>query len=94
MRLKFKIAILLPILLTNVGCSKSDKVTFHTLDFTFDTYYNDTYFLNNNRDVHEGLALASHAMALSTFNGDTDYTVRSKYLREYWENIHFDNRDS
>lgn len=91
MRLKFKIAILLPILLTNVGCSKSDKVTFHTLDFTFDTYYNDTYFLNNNRDVHEGLALASHAMALSTFNGDADYTVRSKYLREYWENIHFDN---
>lgn len=91
MRLKFKIAILLPILLTNVGCSKSDKVTFHTVDFTFDTYYNDTYFLNNNRDVHEGLALASHAMALSTFNGDADYTVRSKYLREYWENIHFDN---
>ena len=91
MRLKFKIAILLPILLTNVGCSKSYKVTFHTDDFTFDTYYNDTYFLNNNRDVHEGLALASHAMALSTFNGDADYSVRSKYLREYWENIHFDN---
>ena len=91
MRLKFKIVILLPLILSNVGCSKSDKITFQSDDFTFDTYYNDDYFLADNHDVHEGIALASHAMALATFNGDEDYTLRSRYLRNLWEAENFGN---
>ena len=91
MRLKFKIVILLPLLLTSVGCSKNDKISFQSDGFTFDTYYNDSYFLLDNREVHEEIALASHAMALATFNGDEDYTTRSRFLRNLWNNEHFDN---
>ena len=91
MRLKFKIAILLPLVLSTVGCSKSDKITFQMEDMKFDTYYNDSYFLLDNRNLHEEIALASHAMALATFNGDEDYTQRSKYLRNLWNDEHFDN---
>lgn len=91
MRLKFKIVILLPLILSNVGCSSSDKISFQSDDFTFDTYYNDNYFLADNHDVHEGIALASHAMALATFNGDEDYTQRSRYLRNLWEAENFGN---
>jgi len=73
------------------SCSKSDKISFQSCDFTFDTYYNDSYFLLDNKKYHEEIALASHAMALATFNGDEDYSLRSKYLRELWEKEHFDN---
>lgn len=90
MRIKFKICLLLPLVCSICSCSKSDKISFHTVGFTFDTYYNDSYFLLDNREYHEEIALASHAMALATFNGEEDYTVRSKYLRELWENEHFD----
>lgn len=91
MRIKFKITLLIPILFSTAGCSKADRITFQTNDFTFDTYYNDSYFLLDNREVHEEIALASHAMALATFNGNEDYFVRSQYLRNLWENEHFEN---
>lgn len=91
MRIKFKICLLLPMLTSLCSCSKSDKISFQSCDFTFDTYYNDSYFLLDNKEYHEEIALASHAMALATFNGDEDYTLRSKYLRELWEKEHFDN---
>lgn len=91
MRIKFKICLLLPILTSLCSCSKSDKISFQSCDFTFDTYYNDSYFLLDNKEYHEEIALASHAMALATFNGNEDYSVRSKYLRELWENENFTN---
>ena len=91
MRIKFKICLLLPLVFQIAGCSKSDKISFHSCGFTFDTYYNDSYFLLDNKEYHEEIALASHAMALATFNGDEDYTTRSRYLRELWENEHFEN---
>lgn len=91
MRIKFKICLLLPMLTSLCSCSKSDKISFQSCDFTFDTYYNDSYFLLDNKEYHEEIALASHAMALATFNGDEDYSLRSKYLRELWEKEHFDN---
>lgn len=91
MRIKFKICLLLPMLTSLCSCSKSDKISFQSCDFTFDTYYNDSYFLLDNKEYHEEIALASHAMALATFNGDEDYSVRSKYLRELWEKENFNN---
>ena len=90
MRIKFKICLLLPLVIQVASCSKSDKIAFHSGGFTFDTYYNDSYFLLDNREYHEEIALASHAMALATFNADEDYTTRSRFLRELWENEHFD----
>ena len=91
MRIKFKVILLLPLLCSVTGCSKADKITFRCGDFTFDTYYNDSYFLLNNYDAHEEIALASHAMALATFNGDEDFTIRSIYLRQLWNDEHFEN---
>lgn len=91
MRLIFKIGILLPLLVTNVSCSSSKKISFQCDNFTFDTYYNDSYFNSNNRELNEGIALASHAMALATFNGDEDYTARSKYLNNLWQKEGFSN---
>ena len=90
MRIKFKIVLLIPFLFSSAGCSKADKISFQSNDFTFDTYYNDSYFLLDNREVHEEIALASHAMALATFNADEDYFTRSRYLRDLWEKEHFE----
>lgn len=91
MRLIFKISILLPLLFTNVSCSSSNKISFQSDNFTFDTYYSDSYFDSDNHEVNEGLALASHAMALATFNGNKDFTKRSNYLRDLWQKEHFTN---
>ena len=90
-RLKYRFLLLLPILFSTVGCSPSDKITFHTDGSTFDTYYNDSYFLLDNKDVHEEIALASHAMALATFDGEKDYSIRSRFLRDLWEQEKFTN---
>lgn len=91
MRIKFKVALMLPLLLGAVGCSKQDKISFQSCGFTFDTYYNDSYFLLDNANPHEEIALASHAMALATFNGDEDYSTRSRFIRKLWSDEHFDN---
>ena len=90
-RFKLRFLLLLPILFSTVSCSPSDKISFRSDDFTFDTYYNDSYFLLDNKSVHEEIALASHAMALATFNGDKDYSKRSNYLRDLWEKEKFSN---
>ena len=94
MRLKFKIFILLPLLITSTGCSTTDKLSFQSDSHTYDTFYNDSYFLLDNKNVHEEIALASHAMALATFNKNEDFSKRSEYihnlfLAERFENIHF-----
>ena len=91
MRKKFSFILILPVLFSLVGCSSSDKLSFHSDAFTFDTYYNDKYFLLDNKEVHEEIALASHAMALSTFHGGEDYTTHADYLKELWENEQFSN---
>ena len=91
MRIKFKFLLLLPFLFTSIGCSKSDKITFKSGDFEFETYYNDKYFLLDNRELHEEIALASHAMALATFNGNKDYSLRGTYLKQLWKAEHFEN---
>ena len=90
MRLIFKISILLPLLLMNVSCSANDKLSFNSDKFTFDTYFNDSYFLLDNREVHEEIALASHAMALATFNKNEDYSLRGEYLRDLWSKEGFE----
>lgn len=91
MRIKFKIILLLPILFTSVGCSKTDKLSFKSGSLTFDTYYNDSYFLLNNEDLHEEIALASHAMALSTFNFNVDYSKRNEDLVNLWHKENFEH---
>ena len=91
MRTRFKTLLLLPILFVSVGCSKSDKISFQCDDFTFDTYFNDSYFYLDNHEVHQEIALASHAMALATFNGNKDYSLRSNYLRDLWQKEKFEH---
>ena len=74
-----------------MGCSSPDKISFNSDPFVFDTYYNDNYFLLDNREVHEEIALASHAMALATFNKNSDYYKRSEYLVDLWNKEGFSN---
>ena len=91
MRVKFRFFLLLPVLFSVMGCSSSDKLSFQSDSFTFDTYYNDKYFLLDNKDVHEEIALASHAMALSTFHGgEDDYTTHADYLKQLWSDEQFE----
>lgn len=90
MRIKFKFLFALPLLLSVTSCSSSDKISFQCSDYTFETYYNDKYFMGDNSVVSEEVALASHAMALATFNGNPDYTKRSFYLRDLWKKEGFE----
>lgn len=91
MRKKFSFVLLVPILLTLTGCQNKDELSFSSGKFTFDTYYNDDYFLLDNKDVHEEIALASHAMALSTFKAETDYLNKNEYLKALWKKEGFNN---
>lgn len=91
MAFKFKIVLLLPILFSITGCSQNKEITFKCGSFTFKTYYEDAYFLRDNEVVDEDIALASHAMALTTFSFDEDYTKRSLDVRELWEKENFGN---
>ena len=88
---KISFLLLIPILFTAVGCSPTDKISFRSDDFVFDTYYNDSYFRLDNKEVHEEIALASHAMALSTFRGGKDYSNHSEYLKDLWKKEGFKN---
>lgn len=85
------IFLLLPLLFTVVGCSSKDKISFQSDSFTFTTYYRDSYFLLDNKEVHEEIALASHAMALSTFNNNPDYSKRMDNLKDLWSKERFTN---
>ena len=76
---KIKFLLLLPVMLPIVSCSSDDKITFKCANDTFVTYYDDSYFNMNNDEVHHEIALASHAMALATFNNDEDYTKRKNH---------------
>ena len=87
---KLKFLLLLPLAIPLMSCSSSDKITFQSGDATFETYYNDHYFDNDNAEMSEEIALASHAMALATFNANEDYTKRSYYLRDLWKKEGFD----
>ena len=91
MRNKFCFLLLIPVLLSLTSCQSGDKLTFSSGKFVFDTYYNDNYFLLDNKNVHEEIALASHAMALSTFKAGDDYQNKSQYLKELWEKEGFHN---
>ena len=91
MRNKFCFLLLIPVLLSLTGCQSGDKLTFSSGKFVFDTYYNDNYFLLDNKNVHEEIALASHAMALSTFKAGDDYQNKNQYLKELWEKEGFHN---
>ena len=82
MRNKFCFLLLIPVLLSLTGCQSGDKLTFSSGKFVFDTYYNDNYFLLDNKNVHEEIALASHAMALSTFKAGDDYQNKNQNLKE------------
>ena len=88
---KLRFLLLFPVIFSLMGCSSSDKIVFHSDDFEFETYYNDDYFSLDNSEVHEEIALASHAMALATFHGGEDYTIRSEYLEELWKQEKFSN---
>ena len=90
MRLKCKYLLLLPLSLSLVNCSSSEEITFKCDNFTFSTFYNDRYFNMSNSEYHEEIALASHAMALATFNNDPDYSTRSNNLRELWQKEGFE----
>ena len=85
MRNKFSFLLLIPTLLSVTGCSPSHKISFVSDSFTFDTYYDDSYFLLDNKEVHEEIALASHAMALATFRGGEDYENHSENLKNLWQ---------
>ena len=91
MRIKIKFLLLLPTLTSLVSCSSSDKITFKCGNDTFTTYYNDDYFNLNNDEMHSEIALASHAMALATFNGNDDYSKRSEDLIDLWHKEGFSN---
>ena len=88
---KLKFLLLIPLSLPLYSCSGDDKISFKCGSDTFTTYYNDRYFDMPNNELHEEIALASHAMALATFNGDEDYEKRSYDLRDLWKKEGFEH---
>nr|MCR4562092.1 hypothetical protein [Bacilli bacterium] len=79
MRKHFLGLLLLP-LLCLTSCGNSQEVTFYCTTSEFETYYDDSYFLQDAREYHQDIALASHAMAIATF-ASKDYINASNNIR-------------
>ena len=65
------------------GCgTHPHTLTFHMNEEEFETLYDDSYFLLNNKDYHQEIALASFASAISSICNSDDYSIRSHSLVE------------
>ena len=85
MKNKRSYLILIPFLLTLTACQLDKETAFSSDEFVFNTYYKDEYFLLDNKEVHEEIALASHAMAMSTFKRGSDYKNKNQFIKELWK---------
>ena len=74
------------------GCgTHPHTLTFHMNEEEFETLYDDSYFLLNNKDYHQEIALASFASAISSICNSDDYSIRSHSLVEIWNKENFSN---
>ena len=69
--------------------SNSKRLTFFVTDYEYETIYDDSYFLLDNKEYHEEIALMSYASAMASMNGGKDYEIRSKHLVELWKKEKF-----
>ena len=88
-----RIIILLSIsVLALAGCgTHPESVTFYMNDEEFETLYDDSYFLLDNKEYHQEIALASFANAIASICNDDDYTIRSHSLVDIWNKENFSN---
>ena len=89
MKRLFRIALLLPII---TSCSHhKNSISFTSNANTFYTRYDDSYFLLDNKEYQQEIAIASFASSMATINNDKDYTKRGDYLIKLWKKQGFDN---
>ena len=86
-----RIITLLSILtLSLAGCgSNPPGITFYLTDEEFETYYDDSYFLLDNKYYHQEIAVASFANAMASVNAIDDYSIRSANLVDLWTKENF-----
>lgn len=86
-----RIITLLSILtLSLAGCgSNPPGITFYLTDEEFETYYDDSYFLLDNKYYHQEIAVASFANAMASINARDDYSIRSANLVDLWTKENF-----
>ena len=80
-------------ILALAGCNSNSKsVSFKLNDERFETLYDDSYFLLDNKEYHQEIAYASLASAMATVNNKKeDYSVRSANLVDLWKSEDFSN---
>ena len=71
--------------------SNSKRLTFFVTDYEYETIYDDSNFLLDNKEYHEEIALMSYASAMASMNGGKDYEIRSKHLVELWKKEKFND---
>ena len=84
MKTAFVPLLLLPLLLTACG-SAPNELAFVTDGKEGKTLYDDSYFLLDNQEFHQEIALASAATSLAGIDGNPDYSKRHLHLFELWE---------
>ena len=86
------IAILSVCIITLVACgTNSQSVSFWLNDEQFETLYDDSYFLLDNKDYHQEIAYASYASAMASKKKKKEYSKRSNNLVNLWKKEKFTN---
>ena len=87
-----KLIILFSIIpMTLTGCSAGNGIPFFVNDNEFETLYDDSYFLLDNKEYHQEIALASFASSMASIDDNTDYTKRGDNLIALLEKEKFTN---
>jgi len=90
MKRRFCLFSILPLLLT--GCSNHDDVkTFISNARQHESFFNDSYFLKDNKTFHQEIALISYANALATIEKDDDYPTHGDNLYSLVKSEGFQN---
>ena len=90
MKIKIGIFLFVPIIALS-SCSGKAMISFTSAGKTFETMYDDSYFLLDNGTYHEEISLASYATSMASIKTTGDYENRSSYLLDLWKKEGFSN---
>ena len=82
MKIKIAIFLFVPIIALS-SCSSKAMISFASASKTFQTMYDDSYFLLDNGTYHEEISLASYATSMASIKTTGEFVERSSFLLDY-----------
>ena len=90
MKTKIKILVLLPVMVLT-SCNSMKATSYISNGNKYETFYDDSYFLMDNKTYHEEISLVSFSNAMSTVKTEGSYENRSSYVQDLYKKEGFTN---